>query len=184
MATRSLYYTNQKPRYLIWAAGTISFAISTIVLQSPIGYTGYMERDPSTKERDARFAAAGFAAILALSGVFVVIGLLTRMSFAETGVTLTLGVLAVTMLPFPLMGGHAVWQWNRVAGVASGVAGMGLYMLFQLGQLSPTGIVTLATIGLIGFGGFLIGELWLLERDRMRQALEASEAAAEGASAV
>lgn len=178
------YYTNQKPRYLVWVAGTVSFAITSIILQSPIGYTGYMDRDPSTKERDARFAAAGFSAVLALSGLFVMIGLLTRMSFAETGVTLTLGVLAVTMLPFPLMGGYAVWKWNRIAGGASGVVGMTPYILFQLGLLSPTGIVTLATLGILAFAWFLVGELWLSERARMLEANAASAATAEGASAV
>ena len=178
------YYTNQRPRYLIWAAGTVSFAITTIFLQSPVGYTGYMERDPSGKERDARFAAAGFAAVVALSGLFVMIGLLTRMSFAETGVTLTFGVLAVMMLPFPLMGGNAIWKWNRIAGVASGVFGMTMYLLFQFGLLSPTTVVTIATVGLLVFMGFLVLELWLAERERMRTATAAAEASAEGASAV
>lgn len=103
---------------------------------------------------------------------------------AETRVTLTLGVLAVAMLPFPLMGGYAIWNWNRIAGVASGVLGMIPYLLFQLGKLSPSGIVALATTGMLVFAGFLILELWLSERTRMQEALEASEAAAEGASAV
>lgn len=178
------YYTNQKPRYLIWAAGTVSFAITSLILQSPIGYTGYMERDPSDKERDARFAAAGFAAVLALSGLFVMIGLVTKMSFAEVGVTLTLGVLAVMMLPFPLMAGNAIWKWNKSVGVASGIIGMTPYILFQLGHLGPTAVVTLATFGLLAFIGFLIGELWLAERERMRVATAAAEASAEGSSAV
>ena len=178
------YYTDQKPKYVLWAVGSISFAATSILLQSPIGYTGYMERDPSTKERDARFATAGFAAVLALSGLFVMIGLLTRMSFAEIGVTLTLGVLAVMMLPFPLMAGNAIWKWNRIVGAASGVVGMMPYVLFQLGLLSPTAIVTLATFGLLAFLGFLIGELWLVERERMNRARAAAEASAEGASAI
>lgn len=178
------YYTHQKPRYLIWAAGTVSFAITSIVLQSPIGYTGYMERDPSTRERDARFATAGFAAILSLTGIFVVIGLLTKMSFAETGVTLTLGAVAVSMLPFPFMGGHNIWKWNRITGVASGLFGMIPYILFQLGYISPSGIVALATVGMLTFAAFLVGELWLSEQTRMREALAASKATAEGSSAV
>ncbi len=161
------YITQQQPRYLIWAAGTLTFAFTSIVLHSPIGYTGYLERESGEKARDARFTAAGFAAVLALAGLFMVIGLLGRMSFGEAGVTLTLGVLAVTMLPFPMLGGHTIWKWNRNAGIVSGISGMVLYLLFQLGFMSPTAVLILGIIGFILFIGILLADLWLMIERRI-----------------
>ncbi len=163
------YITGQHPRYLIWAAGTLTFAFTSIVLHSPVGYTGYLERDSGEVKRDARFAAAGFAAVLALAGLFLSIGLVGRMAFAEAGVTLTLGVLAVTMLPFPLLGGHNIWKWNRYWGVASGVAGMSLYLLFQLGFMGPNAVLVLAAFGLVAFILILAADYWLMLERRIAE---------------
>lgn len=157
----------REPRYFLWTAGTVTLAVTSLALHSPFGYTGYLESQRNGKRPDPARAARGALATLglnaALAGIFLALGLLTQLSFAEAGISLALGAVAVSALPFPTLVGNAIWKWSRAAGAVAGIVGFVPYVFFQSGLLPAAVIWALAAAGA---GAFLAAVVETVLRTR------------------
>ena len=158
----------QANRYFIWTAGVLSLAFTSIVLHSPFGYTGYLEPAPTEaatdRARDARIIAAGLGLIAMLVGVFLLLGRISDFAFAEAGISLALGSLGAASLPFPLLGGHAIWKWSQPVGIAAGLGGFVPYFLFQRGALPHGALWAICGVGAAVFTAVCVDEVMLSRR--------------------
>lgn len=151
----------ERPRYRLWTAGAVTLAVTSLVFHAPFGYTGFLDREARrkrgpTEEAFAALAGVGLAGALAL--VFVALGVLTSARFAAVGVTLALGAVASSALPFPTLAGNVVWRWNRFAGVTLGLLGLVPYVLYELGLLPVAFIIALGVVGLAAFTAAVVLE--------------------------
>jgi len=157
----------REPRYLLWTAGTMTLAITSLALHSPFGYVGYLESQRTGKRPDPARAARGALAALglnaALAGIFLALGLLTQLSFAEAGMSLALGAVAASALPFPTMACNAIWKWSSAAGAVAGIVSFVPCVFFQSGLLPPAIIWALAAAGA---GAFLASVVETVLRTR------------------
>jgi hypothetical protein len=177
------HLAERKPRYLIWIAGTLVLTVTSIALHVPFGYTGYVDRSPADRAREARFSAAALSLMIAMTGLFLVIGMAARLVFAETGIAMTVGALGVSALPFPGLAGNPVWKWSRPVAVAVAVAGFVPYFLFQYGLLPPGAIFALAGIGTVIFVSVVAHELWQRREQKKETAAPAPPAPSAPAAA-
>lgn len=157
-----------KPSYRFWTSGTLSLALSALILRVPFGYTGFVSKarapdaPPSTLRQDALASIAGFAVLALVVPLFLAIGAWTRFAFAETGISLALAGIAITSVPVRPLSGFAVWRWSRAAAVVVSGGAFAAYYLMQTGRMPVEGLVAVGALG-----AALIAAIVLARRARL-----------------
>ena len=144
----------QKPHYRFWTAGTISFAVTNVLLHVPLGYTGFVEKETTSgkpsKGPPVRVSLAALAIMLTMIGFFLGAAQIS-FAFAQTGISLVLGALSLAVMPFGTLECAPLWKWSKPLAVGVALAGMACYVLFQLGYVQSAFLWVLAALGFAGF---------------------------------
>jgi hypothetical protein len=106
--------------------------------------------------------------MLTVAAVFLFIGSMTQMAFAESGIMLVLGALAASMLPFRLMGGNALWRWKKPAGIASAAVGLVPYTLFLYGMLPYNTVYIMGVVGFVVFASIMIADIFIVKGEEKK----------------
>lgn len=155
--------TGDDPRYRLLGSGLVSLVLTSILLRSPFGSPGYVQKrrqipaEGSELERlQAHRTLAELGAAAATALLFVAAMRWWRFGFGETGVFLVVMSLATGAIPVPPLPNHRIWRWNRLAGAVVLVSGIGLYVTFQLALLPHLVIAALGTTGLATVVAFVL----------------------------
>lgn len=154
--------SGEEPMYRLLGSGLASITVSTLLLRSPFGVPGYVDKgqptplDGSDLEREqAVKTLLDFGMIAAAGLVFVASMWLWRFDFGETGVLLVVMALATGAVPVKPLPNHRVWRWNRGVGAAVLVVGVALYLAFQLALLPHLVVLGLGLAGVAGAVAYL-----------------------------
>lgn len=154
--------TGQSPRYVLLGSGLLSIAVTTLLLRSPFGTPGYVEKrsSPADEEIDqTAFLAQRTLADLGLIGSAALVFLPAMRSwsygFGETGLLLVAMTIATGAVPIPPLPNHQVFAWNRLAGAAIFATGVGLYVGWQLALVPDSLLVAIGLAGLAAVGWFI-----------------------------
>jgi len=156
--------TGQSPRYVLLGSGLASLAVTTLLLRSPFGTPGYVEKRSSPIAGDAtdvsfqaKRTLADLGLIASAALVFLPVMRSVSYAFGETGLLLVVMTLATGAVPIPPLPNHQVFAWNKFAGLVVLVAGVALYVAWQVASMPDA---VLAGLGLAGVGAvvaFLVG---------------------------
>ncbi len=166
---------HQECHYRLWTAGSITFALTNILLHSSLGYTGFLERKNPGKRpdrgTDARGALASMGLTTAMVAVFLAVGLAAKFAFAQTGISLALGGLGIAAIPFSTLEGHAIWKWSKPLGIVAGIVGVAVYVLFQIGFLQETALFGLGATGFLVFLSVVAYEILTARRANRKEVI-------------
>lgn len=157
------HLTGDDPRYRLLGSGLVSLALTALLLRSPFGSPGYVQKrrqipaEGSELERlQAHRTLAELGAAAATALLFVAAMRWWRFGFGETGVFLVVMSLATGAIPIPPLPNHRIWRWNRLAGVVVLVSGVSLYVAFQLALLPHLAIAAIGVAGLATVVAFVL----------------------------